>query len=91
MFFYEKIEPQSEKKTISIEEKSQQLQYNKLLPDRSYHKLGVHLSLKQILRFFMRKKEVNPMQCDCPIPFEARYIWLQDPKLKIKSIRKFSL
>jgi hypothetical protein len=72
MFFYEKIEPQSEKKTISIEEKSQQLQYNKLLPDRLYYKLGVHLSLKQILHFFfMRKKEVNPMECDCPIPSGA--------------------
>ncbi len=60
-----------ETKLFLSKKKSQQLQYNQLLPDRSCDKLGVHLSLKQILHFFMRKKEVSPMECDCPIPFGA--------------------
>jgi hypothetical protein len=43
------------------------------MPDRSYHVLGVQLSLKQNLNFIMRKEKVNPMECDCPIPFGALF------------------
>ncbi len=49
-------------KIVSIEEeKADNDSIINSMPDHFYQVPGVHLSLKQNLHFFMRKKEVNPM------------------------------